>query len=352
MSLKDQVIAEAYKWIGYQEADDGQEYTFSPEGGFDTWAQWCGLYQEHNFRSQGAAPGGPVIPRLYYTVSAAADFQNRGAWFTDPEVGDLILFDWGGGGIGSDIGLIDHIGLVVNVDNWASEGYVTTVEGNITVGGNPQVGEFQRYRSVISGFGRPNWPAAEPVKPKIVTGAWNKGPNIQLRWFTNGARHMEVARLQDALLANGVPNIWPLIRFINDERTQQAVKLYQKRNGWPETGFLTAAQWTTLGFKVVKPNDQVKVRSAPPANTILPGVRPVHVQPGKSNGQVLVVRRALAKVGIKVGVANPAAGPAFVKAYAEWQRKLGYAGKDANGVPGLASLRALAKQTKSFVVVP
>lgn len=355
MSLKDQVIAEAYKWIGYQEADDGQEYTFSPEGGFDTWAQWCGLFVEHCFRSQGAPPGGDVVPRLYYTVSAAAEFQNRGAWTYDPQVGDCILFNWEGAGLGSSIGLIDHIGLVTNVDNWESGGYVTTVEGNITVGGNPQVGEFQRYSSVISGFGRPNWPAdvpAAPPKPKLVTGPWLKGPDIQQRWFVNNARSLEVARLQDALLANGVPNLWPLVRFLYDVRTQDAVKLYQRRNGWQETGFLTAQQLRTLGFKVILPNLKVTARPAPPANQVLPGVRPVHVQPGKSNGQVQVVRNALAKVGIKVRTNSQSAGPEFVRAYSEWQRKLGYSGKDANGAPGLVSLRELAKRTKSFVAVP
>ena len=352
MSLKDAVIATAYSQIGYQEADNGGEYKYCPEMGWEPYSQWCGIFISWCFKQNGDPYGtsASAVPLLHYTPSAAAEFINRNAWYYDPQVGDCILFDWGGGGLGSSIGLIDHIGIVTNIDNWASEGYVTTVEGNITNGGNPAVGEFQRYRSVISGFGRPAWPADAPAKPKLVTGAWNKGPNIQLRWFTNNARNLEVGRLQDALIANGIPNIWPLNRFANDIRTQQAVKLYQKRQGWPQTGFLTANQFYKLGFTVVKPNNQVQPRTAP-AN-VLPGVRPVHVQPGKSNGQVLIVRRALAKVGIKVGVANPAAGPEFVKAYAAWQRKLGYAGKDASGAPGIASLRALAKQTKSFIAVP
>lgn len=37
-------------------------------------------------------------------------------------------------------------------------------------------------------------------------------------------------------------------------------------------------------------------------------------------------------------------GSETVKAYARWQRALGYTGKDANGIPGLTSLKALGKK--------
>lgn len=350
------VIDIAYSQIGYQESDDGGEYKFCPAMGWEPYSQWCGIFVSWCFRQAGDPYGSSAsaVPLLHYTVSAAADFQSRGAWFYEPQVGDCILFDWGGAGLGSDIGLIDHIGIVTNTDNWSSQGFVTTVEGNITVNGNPQVGEFQRYASVISGFGRPAWPADVPVtppKPRIVTGPWLNGPDIQLRWFANGVRSQEIARLQDALLANGVPNIWPMLRFSNDARTQEAVKLFQRRWGWPETGFLTANQFRALGFKVVKPNLSITARPAPPDSQVLRGVRAVHVQPGKSNNQVVLVRKALAKAGIKVNTTSPVAGPDYQTAYATWQKKLGYAGKDADGRPGFTSLKVLGDKTKIFAAV-
>lgn len=354
MSLKDQVIAEAYKWIGYQENSNGGEYTFSPEGGFGPDAQWCGLFVEHCFRSQGAAPGGSVIPRLYYTPSAAADFISRGAWKFTPEVGDCILFDWGGAGLGSNTGLIDHIGLVTNVDNWLSQGYVTTVEGNITgSAGVPAVGEFRRYSSVISGFGKPAWGTPAPPPFVAKTGAWTKTP-VKLSWVQPGQRNGAIAQVQDAILANGVPNIWPLLRFTGDARYVQAYQIIQKRMGYTGAdadGHPGLESLKKLGFAVVKEANPATVVPAPPPNKVLPGVRRVHVQPGNSNGQVLTVRRALYKTGIKVGIANPAAGPAFVKAYAQWQRMCGLTGAAANGVPDNATLLKLAGKTKMFILV-
>ena len=60
------------------------------------------------------------------------------------------------------MGLIDHIGIVADASTW-DQGYITTVEGNITQGGNPSVGEFIRSVAVLSGFGPPfTHPAPAP----------------------------------------------------------------------------------------------------------------------------------------------------------------------------------------------
>lgn len=163
------VIAEAERWIGYKEDWDG-EHVFSPDGGFGPESQWCGLACEYWFRHTGMAPGGPSIPRLYYTPSAASDFQALGQWTWEPEPGDCALFVWEGTGLGSPTGLIDHIGLVVDTSAW-SDGYVGTIEGNIVVTDVPQVGAFTRHKSVIAGFGRPLWtstPAPDPTIPDAI----------------------------------------------------------------------------------------------------------------------------------------------------------------------------------------
>jgi murein DD-endopeptidase MepM/ murein hydrolase activator NlpD len=70
-----------------------------------------------------------------------------------------------------------------------------------------------------------------------------------------------------------------------------------------------------------------------------------NVQPGKKNADVLIVQRALAKaVGLDYASAPGTFGPKTKAAYAKWQQKLGLSGADADGVPGLKSLRALGKQ--------
>ena len=161
MATVDDVLNEAYRWVGYKEDWDG-EHVFSPEGGFGPEAQWCGLYVEHCFRAVGIPPGGDSIPRLYYTPQAASDFQARGQWTWDPQPGDAVLFNWEGMGLGSDIGAIDHIGIVTDTSGWG-DGWLGTVEGNITVTDLPQVGTFTRHKSVITGFGRPLWDATQPT---------------------------------------------------------------------------------------------------------------------------------------------------------------------------------------------
>ena len=63
----------------------------------------------------------------------------------------------------------------------------------------------------------------------------------------------------------------------------------------------------------------------------------------------MVLEQALANVVSYSGPFDGSLGTNFTKAYASWQRKLGYRGKDADGIPGMASLKALADQTGMFI---
>lgn len=60
---------------------------------------------------------------------------------------------------------------------------------------------------------------------------------------------------------------------------------------------------------------------------------------------VVPVERALVAEGLLAApMADGHYGTATIAAYARWQRSLGYKGKDADGVPGKASLTALGKK--------
>lgn len=59
--------------------------------------------------------------------------------------------------------------------------------------------------------------------------------------------------------------------------------------------------------------------------------------------------RLNAVLGLKL-VCDGVWGPKTEAAYAAWQRKLGYSGKDANGKPGTVSLRALHRGHNDLVV--
>lgn len=75
----------------------------------------------------------------------------------------------------------------------------------------------------------------------------------------------------------------------------------------------------------------------------------IRSQARKSNtdrsSQVLLVQRALKKaVGLNYSSGPGHFGPRTETAYAAWQRKCGYRGRDADGIPGLKSLRKLGKK--------
>ena len=83
---------------------------------------------------------------------SAQYYEQQGRFFvTDPQTGDQIFFDYGGG--------INHTGIVIEVGN----GYVKTVEGN----SNDQVSEctYQKNASYIAGYGRPNWDIGGDAEP-------------------------------------------------------------------------------------------------------------------------------------------------------------------------------------------
>lgn len=67
-------------------------------------------------------------------------------------------------------------------------------------------------------------------------------------------------------------------------------------------------------------------------------------RPASSGPMCEGVKRRLIQLGCG------SASNSFAACYAAWQRKLGYTGKDADGIPGAASLKALAAKSNWSVV--
>ncbi|MCY1074544.1 peptidoglycan DD-metalloendopeptidase family protein [Archangium lansingense] len=79
-------------------------------------------------------------------------------------------------------------------------------------------------------------------------------------------------------------------------------------------------------------------------------VKLVNIRPGKRNGDVLIVQKALAAaVGLDYSSAPGFFGSRTRAAYTKWQQSLGLRGADADGVPGTKSLKALGKKYKFSV---
>jgi hypothetical protein len=77
------------------------------------------------------------------------------------------------------------------------------------------------------------------------------------------------------------------------------------------------------------------------------------VTPGRKNGSILTVQKALVKVGIPLDYSDSPGtyGPKTTAAYATWQRQLGYTGRDADGVVGEVSLTKLGNKAGFKVVM-
>lgn len=153
--------------------------------------------------------------------------------------------------------------------------------------------------------------------------------------------------------------------------------------GWDEYALVNHCDWTDAGKWLMNPNgvadgpagryegrkdDTLRqyypasfwranakkyvIGPKPPTPTPTPTPKPVlvnkvwvkTVQPGKRNSQVYTVVNALKKEGLYVGSLTNFYSAAVKTAYANWQKKLGYSGTDADGLPGLASLTALGKK--------
>lgn len=73
-----------------------------------------------------------------------------------------------------------------------------------------------------------------------------------------------------------------------------------------------------------------------------------NLKPGKRNDDVLRLKRRLREKGYKgFIVSSRKFGKGIQNAYAQYQRRLGYTGHDANGIPGVKSLRKLGFAVKS-----
>lgn len=84
----------------------------------------------------------------------------------------------------------------------------------------------------------------------------------------------------------------------------------------------------------------------------LPEIKLAALRPGKRNGQVERVQRALA---VKTGLRGQRPGEwdgLTLTAYAQWQRLIGYVGKDVTGMPDEPSLSRLGRETGYFRVTP
>ena len=129
---------------------------------------WCQCWINYIFRAAyGEAKAKEMLYSpggwSYYTPTCAGYFAANGAWYSSPEIGDIIYF--------KNSVRICHVGMVYNVDN----DYVYTVEGNtssknntvVPNGGGVFAKRYLKTNSSIAGYGRPKYP--QYVNNPVIT---------------------------------------------------------------------------------------------------------------------------------------------------------------------------------------
>ena len=105
---------------------------------------WCADFTSYVMQQSGGKMNNPYCPSVVNQLKADGNWKGK----SNPQPGDLVLFDWDGDRNA------DHIGIVEKVN---ADGSIGTIEGNTE---NPQTGQegvWRRTRSMstILGFGAP-----------------------------------------------------------------------------------------------------------------------------------------------------------------------------------------------------
>ena len=104
---------------------------------------YCADFTSWVLTHAGGSLNDPWVPSIKNQLINTGNWKGR----TDPQPGDLVLFDWDGDNVA------DHIGLVKSVNG---NGTITTIEGNTGgPGGAEGVWEKTRGWDFIMGFGNP-----------------------------------------------------------------------------------------------------------------------------------------------------------------------------------------------------
>ncbi|MFJ9979711.1 CHAP and LysM peptidoglycan-binding domain-containing protein [Streptomyces cyaneofuscatus] len=310
------MIAQMERWLGTGEPNEIQSWYRARNGAaYNGNFAWCNATITRAAVDAGEHEAVCFGTDFAYTVAHAARFKEAGAWHpmtngikaSGIRRGDIIFFDWGGT---SEIGKIDHVGIVTSV---AGE-YVHTIEGNTA---NVCARRVRTVRD-IAGYGR----------PKYTTSA-TKPPATGADTYTVKARDT----LSGIAAAHGT-----------------TVKALQSLNQITDPNKITAGQELKLPGKT----------AARPVVSLAKLIKAAKTDPPKKGTPVsypaaVHVEKALVAEGLlSAGYADGHMGSATRSAYSLLQQRYGYRGTgpngDANGIPGMTSLKRLGAR-HGFTVV-
>lgn len=232
----DALITSAEKYLGYQ-CRPGNNSIFGQTVGYQ------GLVWSGAFIDVVAREAGVTVPACMYSASGMSEFISRRAWFTRPQPGDIVFFNFPTDALTG----MPHVGLVTKTEAWQTDGLIETIEANVDTGlpkasqGKDGVYRRVRFSFDVIGFGRPAY--SLPVSQE-QTGV----PTIRLGNISPGKRNREIELVQRALvLMTGLHIAKP---GSYDGYTLSAYASYQRQIGYlvsDATGIPDLASLQRLG---------------------------------------------------------------------------------------------------------
>lgn len=202
-----------------------------------------------------------------------------------------------------------------------------------------------------------------PVPPPAPAPSWDGSSFPGAGAFVLGRSHPAVTLLGQRLVAHGYTGyqVGPGSTFT--EVDKRGVREFQEAQGWTGSGADGIPGPQTWDRLMADPSSPVLAPTPAPSVPVLAldhVIAAVALDSADSNptGRVnygdpagsRALEQALADLGYDPGPIDGSLGTSFKRAYARWQRRLGYSGGDADGVPGRASLVELGNRTGRFTV--
>ena len=191
--MKNKVIAEAEKWVGYLEkANSNQLESFDQNAGYNNYTifakqykeyfninfqgqPWCAMFVSCVFRNAlGQNVQQTIRPHFSYCPTGVNQFKNLKCWYVNnPQVGDVIFFK-------DSVGVSCHVGIVYKVQNnkvYTIEGNTSDKNGVIANGGAVCKKQYNINYERIMGYGRPKYQVLKspPWQEDFLLKLVNKG---------------------------------------------------------------------------------------------------------------------------------------------------------------------------------
>ncbi|MGA5489553.1 LysM peptidoglycan-binding domain-containing protein [Streptomyces pseudogriseolus] len=303
----DTMIKAVERWLGTGEPNAIQQWYRQRNGAaYNYNFPWCNATITRAAVEAGEYEAVCFGTDYAYTVAHAQRFKTAGQWHAGAKGirrGDIVFFDWAGT---NEIAKIDHVGIVTGV----SGSHVYTIEGNTANVCARRV----RTEAEIAGYGRPKYkPASSGSSTSTSTYTVKSGDTLGEIAAAHGTTVKALASL------NG----------ISDPNRIAAGKVLKLPAGASTAKKVVSLAKLTAAFKADAPKKGTPVSYAP----------------------VEYVEAALVAEGLLAAqYADGHAGTATRSAYTLLQQRYGYRGKDADGLPGMTSLKRLGK-AHGFTVV-